>query len=265
MSTCEITKGIASDHLAAARKSGQNPWIEESLWNEMERSTVKLIRKYTSPAQRILDVGVGLGRVLEGVSELDRYGIDISLDCLLVAQKKGIRASFALIEDMPYAEAFFDVVVCSDVLEHVIDLNLACRKILVVVRDGGTLILRVPYKKDLNPYLEEALTYKYIHLRNLDECSLRLIFEKGFPCTVKEIVYTGYRPFGLKWGCLLPSIVQDSTRLIVTIVDRIPRPFRRILQSMKDSLFQVAPKVLFHPVEINVIVRKEETGWHPAT
>jgi ubiquinone/menaquinone biosynthesis C-methylase UbiE len=68
MSTCEITKGIASDHLAAARKLGQNPWIEESLWNEMERSTVKLIRKYTSPAQRILDVGVGLGRVLEGFS-----------------------------------------------------------------------------------------------------------------------------------------------------------------------------------------------------
>ena len=59
---------MASDHLAAARKSGQNAWIEESLWNEMERSTVKLIRKYTTPGQRILDVGVGLGRVLEGFS-----------------------------------------------------------------------------------------------------------------------------------------------------------------------------------------------------
>ena len=34
---------------------------------------------------------------------------------------------------------------------------------------------------------------------------------------------------------------------------------------MKDSLFQVALKVLFHPVEINVIVRKEETGWRPTT
>ena len=55
---------------------------------------------------------------------------------------------------MPYEDGFFDAIVACDVLEHVIDLNECCRQILRVLKPGGVLIVRVPFKEDLSPYLE---------------------------------------------------------------------------------------------------------------
>jgi hypothetical protein len=40
--------------------------------------------------------------------------------------------------------------------------------------------VRVPFKEDLEVYLREDLSYEFIHLRNFDEASLRLYFQKIF-------------------------------------------------------------------------------------
>jgi 2-polyprenyl-3-methyl-5-hydroxy-6-metoxy-1,4-benzoquinol methylase len=66
--------------------------------------------------------------------------------------------------------------VCADVLEHVLDLNLVCAKILSVLRPGGILIVRDPYREDLRAYTVPSCPYKFIHLRNFDENSLQLLF-----------------------------------------------------------------------------------------
>lgn len=255
---------IASDHMEFQRKWGQNPWIEESLWAEMETSTVNLIRKYSRPGQRILDVGVGLGRVLSGFRDLDRYGMDISLDYLQVAQGKGILVSNALVEDMPYVDNLFDIVVCTDVLEHVIDLNLSCRKMLGVLRPGGILIVRVPYKEDMSAYVKGSLPYKYVHLRNFDEYSLKLLFEKIFFCAVIEIVFTGFCPFVLGKRIMVPLSIQNRMKSMVTVVNRLPRLFNGIMHIMGDALFQVASKALYRPLEINMVVRKGENPQNSA-
>ena len=47
---CNYEK-IATDHLEAQNKTGQNPWIEERFWLEMEQSTADMIRKYAKPGQ----------------------------------------------------------------------------------------------------------------------------------------------------------------------------------------------------------------------
>ena len=52
---------------------------------------------------------------------------------------------------MPYSDESFDVILCTDVLEHVIDLNLCVAKILSVLKKGGLLIIRVPNREDLQP------------------------------------------------------------------------------------------------------------------
>jgi hypothetical protein len=53
-------------------------------------------------------------------------------------------------------------------------------KLLSVLRPGGTLVVRVPYKEDLSVYLRDDLPYEYIHLRSFDLSGLRLHFEKIF-------------------------------------------------------------------------------------
>jgi len=249
---------LARDHMEAQRRTGQNPWIEECLWLEMETSTADLIRKYAAPSQRILDVGVGLGRLLEGFSNLDRYGVDISFDYLRVAQEKGIRVCYALIEDMPYVEKFFDIVVCTDVLEHVLDLNLACCKILSVLKDDGTLIVRVPYREELKPYLDESLAYEYAHFRNFDEHSLRLLFEKIFGCRVVETVFTGYSAAGLRLRYKLPGPLRGSVKSMPRVASTVIRPIKKALKGINSCLPQGIRKILCYPTEIIVVVKKRE-------
>lgn len=171
---------IALDHLQAARPGEENPFMEEALWTKLEESTRSLINKHVLPGSKILDVGVGLGRVIGPLESFDRYGIDISLDYLLKAREKGINVCLSKIEDMPYRDSLFDAVVVCDVLEHVFDLNACCENILRVLKPGGILIIRVPFKEDLDVYLREDLPYEYIHLRSFDAASLQLLFSKVF-------------------------------------------------------------------------------------
>jgi 2-polyprenyl-3-methyl-5-hydroxy-6-metoxy-1,4-benzoquinol methylase len=70
------------------------------------------------------------------------------------------------IEDMPYKKGHFDVVVTTDVLEHVFDLNLAVSKILSVVKNDGVIVVRVSYKENLEGYLHPNFPYDLVHLRS---------------------------------------------------------------------------------------------------
>jgi SAM-dependent methyltransferase len=171
---------IANDHVSQITATQENPFMEEALWVSLEASTRAYIQKHVSQGSRILDVGVGLGRLLEPLTEYKRYGVDISLDYLAIAKRRGIEVAMAKIEDLPYQAGFFDAIVVCDVLEHVFDLNYCCEKILACLRPGGVLIVRVPFKEDLDVYLREDLPYDFIHLRSFDEAGLRLHFQKVF-------------------------------------------------------------------------------------
>lgn len=182
----ENYKKIAADHVASIKTGHSNPFIGEELWQTLEQSTRELIIKYAKPGDRLLDVGVGLGRLLGPLMQFERHGIDISLDYLDIARQTGIEVAFSRIEDMPYADHSFDVITVSDVLEHVLDLHFCTREILRVLKPGGTLVVRVPFKEDLRPYLSEDLPYEFIHLRTFDEASLRLHFGKILGMTFLE-------------------------------------------------------------------------------
>lgn len=178
---------IAQDHLKEMKLTGDNPFMTEDLWIELESSTVKLILKYTKKGGRILDAGVGLGRLDEMLpSSFDKYGFDISIDYLKIAHNNNIEVCSAQIEDLPYKKEFFDSIICTDVLEHVIDLNMAVKSILSVLKKGGLLFIRVPYKENLSPYLDNKYPYHYAHLRNFDESSIKILFTKVFNCEVIE-------------------------------------------------------------------------------
>lgn len=237
---------ISEDHLESFRRNGNNPFIPEDLWVEFEKSTIELIKKYSKSGGRVLDVGVGLGRLLSYFPNLERYGMDISFGYLEVAQSKGINVCYALIEDMPYREGLFDLVVCTDVLEHVLDLNMCCAKILSVLRKGGILIVRVPFKEKLSPYLEVTYPYKYAHLRSFDEYSLRLLFERIFGCDYVEMAMTGYTASAHKLRCPAPF---EKLNLIVS-------RFVSGIKILHKPVYELLLKKLYDPIVINIVVRK---------
>lgn len=262
---------IARDHLDKILESDENPFIEEELWLMLEENTRKHITRHVQPGSRILDIGVGLGRVLEPLSNYERYGVDISLDYLRKAQACGIEVAMAKIEDLPFQDGFFDAIVTCDVLEHVLDLNLCCRRIIDCLRPGGKLIVRVPYKEDLTVYLRDDLPYDYIHLRNFDEASLRLLFGKIFGLDFKEanvsVPYLQGAP-RLKLRLLPEQARQKALDILTKMPDAagiLPslavseEAFVSWLYELKSShpaLFkELAPEVI-HAIEVDCVFEK---------
>ena len=236
---------ISHDHLASMARDGTNPFIAEKVWQEMEASTVALVQKYSKPGDAVLDVGVGLGRVLANFPALRRYGMDISFGYLKEVQSKGIEVCFAQVEEIPYKPDTFDLVLATDILEHVLDLNLSCRNMLKVLKPGGLLIARVPYREDLSGYLAPENPYKYVHVRNFDEDSLRILFERILDCEWVELTKVAHHAYaGTRLKYRLPRADQAMRGVLSRMESSLPRAYQKM-----------TPKLVL-PMEINVVVRK---------
>ncbi len=262
---------ISADHVSQITESQENPFMEEELWVSLERQTREKIRKYVPKGQRILDVGVGLGRLLEPLTEYERYGVDISLDYLTIAKSRGIEVALAKIEDLPYAKGYFDAVVVCDVLEHVFDLHYCCRKIIECLRPGGILIVRVPYKEDLDVYLNDDLPYEFIHMRSFDEAGLRLLFQKIFRLQFLEsATSTPYLQGAprLKFRALqetarnrLSSLAKIQTELsdVASAFEVSEEKFVAWIYQLKSSspeVYQAVLKDLVHGIDIDCVFRR---------
>ena len=160
---------ISNDHLAYLEKTGENPFMPEEYWKGLEKETIEHIEPLLFEGAKVLDVGVGLGRLLSGIkTPIEKYGVDISLSYLLKAKNSNINVCLSKIEELPYKDNYFDFVISTDVLEHVFDLNGCINQIIRVLKPNGICLIRVPNEEDLTQYLDYE-EYKYVHVRNFSD------------------------------------------------------------------------------------------------
>lgn len=266
-------EGIASDHLAAIAKGIENPFMNAELWASLEDSTRDDLARLVIPDSKVLDVGVGLGSLLMPLENIDRHGIDISFGYLKVAQANGINVALARIEELPYRDNSFDIAVCTDVLEHVIDLHLCSKENLRVIKPGGLLVVRLPYKETLASYLDDACPYEFVHLRSFDDVSLRLHFCKIFSCEYLEHSFSS-NFFGdsdrlriqlLRHTDLVRSLLQTipsaghALSPLVQTVQATQSDFQRAMYMYRDSHpadFEHLARGLVLPMVVNMVLRK---------
>jgi methionine biosynthesis protein MetW len=96
---------------------------------------------------KVLDIGCGDGSLLEPFCESQEcYGVDVSEAQLKKAQKKGIRTYRTDLESetLPFADAFFDLAVCSETIEHLLDADNLLQEVHRTLRFGGIFILTFP-------------------------------------------------------------------------------------------------------------------------
>jgi SAM-dependent methyltransferase len=103
-----------------------------------------------SPRRAILDVGAGEGylRYFLDAPDLDWHGIELNPRRRRLCEHLGYRMTALDIarERFPYADASFDLVAASHVLEHLVDRDHALGEIDRVLKPGGLLFLAVPVK-----------------------------------------------------------------------------------------------------------------------
>ncbi|MEE9913482.1 MAG: class I SAM-dependent methyltransferase [Deltaproteobacteria bacterium] len=109
------------------------------------------------PGARVLDAGCGSGRHLRGLAKLpglkifgiDRNARDVAdaldgLKNMPDALSCDYRVETADINALPFDDAFFDCVICSEVLEHVPEHEQALSELVRVLKPKGHLVVSVP-------------------------------------------------------------------------------------------------------------------------
>jgi len=130
----------------------------------------EIIEKYKPKI--ILDAGCGRGFYLYGISLYkfvkEIHGIDISEKYLKIARSinkdKKVKIKKSSIYKIPYKNNFFDLIVCSEVLEHLEYDKKAIKELYRVLKPNGKLIITVP---NLNfPFLWDPLNWFLMYFFN---------------------------------------------------------------------------------------------------
>lgn len=204
-----------------------------------------------SPGDRVLDLGCGEGRhALTAFlqPEVEVIGVDLSVEDLCTAN--------ARIEDMtayqpggsvqflrgdalqlPFADATFDRVICSEVLEHVPNYLAVLEEIHRVIKPGGKLCVSVP--RGWPEYLCWRLSWDYYntpggHIRIFNGTHLRREIERvGFDHQHTHGAHALHVPYWwlkcLFWGQQPEHwLVQQYHRLLVWDLLEAPKITRFI-------------------------------------
>jgi len=203
----------------------------------------------------ILDAGCGTGAVLQSLASSPRAaGVDLSSDAVAFCRNRGLRnVAQGDVAALPFVDASFDVVICSNVLYHkwIDGVGSALTELARVLRPGGILLVVVPAFEFLRSDHDRAV----MTARRFTKGELReLLVTSGltirhltywttlfFPAAVVARTLGGSRTghdfdrgyaMGL-WDSLLVSVMS----LELLLVRRISLPFG-------VSLFAVAQKPL---------------------
>lgn len=144
----------------------------------------------------VLDIGCGSSRIIQDLPEA--VGLDILLPKLRFLRDRHARLVQGSLFALPFPDSSFDVLICSEVIEHVPDRPPVFEEMTRVLRPGGTLILGTPdYGRRLWWVLEWIYgkilpgAYAHEHITHYTRASLteRLT---GYGYTIQDLQYVGF-------------------------------------------------------------------------
>jgi SAM-dependent methyltransferase len=166
-----------------------------------------------TPGDRVLDVGCGEGRHTHAAAMtdgVDAVGLDLDRE-RVAAARDGFdeaigdaapsRPTFCTGDAfrLPFADGSFDVVICSEVLEHLPDYRAALDELDRVLEAGGTLAVSVPRSGPERVCWALSEEYHQVeggHVRVFDRADLRAAIEgKGFAFRDREYAHAFHAPY----------------------------------------------------------------------
>jgi 2-polyprenyl-3-methyl-5-hydroxy-6-metoxy-1,4-benzoquinol methylase len=165
---------------ATAKFTGERPgWGRDFDYDEARHLTAYLQARPLAAGKSVLDVGCGEGFGTQTLAEVARevVGVDYSADAVAFCRSRWSKPNLRFeVVDFTRPGAFeerFDVVLCSQVLEHIADEPPFLAGLRARLADGGTLMLTTPNKLvsfSENPY----------HLREYTPAELRALLGRTF-------------------------------------------------------------------------------------
>jgi ubiquinone/menaquinone biosynthesis C-methylase UbiE len=127
-----------------------NPFIRFTE-NKRIKAIYKLIN--VSPQDCVLEIGCGAGNILEKAPMGKLFGIDISSFILNKSRKKLNEKFFLFQADaqtLPFKDLSFPRIICSEVLEHLLDPLASLNEMSRILKTQGITIISVPNELMIN-------------------------------------------------------------------------------------------------------------------
>lgn len=198
------------------------------------RIMLRLFRKHGLSGS-ILDVGCGDGNFLSRLAEqkkgFELYGFDISDEAIRLAKRKKF-ISDLFVGDLLKKETLprkrFDVVVCSEVLEHIDDYKKALKNISGLVKRDGKLIVTVPHSMR---YWTEHDRYA-MHFRRFEK--------KELDRDIKNLGFSVLESFA--WGSFLYNIYYFFLEKAGP---------KRVMEEKPGMIKKILSAVIYHVLKID--------------
>jgi glycosyltransferase involved in cell wall biosynthesis/SAM-dependent methyltransferase len=165
--------------------------------------------------RRLLDIGCGAGAVASTLKRergLDFVaGVEIVEEAYLRAKEVLDAAYLANIEetDLPFAPASFDCIICADVLEHLVEPEVALGKLGELLTEEGVVVISLPNARFHDTLAMVSQGYwTYVPEGIMDSTHLRWFTRKNIPAFVKGA--------GLELLHYQPLSILDSDRLPIS-------------------------------------------------
>jgi len=159
-------------------------YLEESVVGRSQRIDFTGSLLVAEKKGLLLDVGSADGLLAQ---KLGGMSCDISLTYCRRIKQKGIDVVNCVGESLPFADKTFDMVTCTEVLEHVLYPEKVIAEIHRVVKNDGYVLISVPYRQK---HLSRHAKYEFTHLRRYDE---KLVENLSNIFTVRSVKYYGFR------------------------------------------------------------------------
>ena len=117
----------------------------------LTREIVDVIENKVKANMDIVDIGCGAGdllaEIISRVPGVNIHGLDFSSKAIEAAKRKflnGAFKQFVIEKQLPYEDSLFDIVMCTDVLEHLEYPSVVINELLRICKSGGYIFIVVP-------------------------------------------------------------------------------------------------------------------------
>lgn len=235
-----------------AIKDIMTPFLDNRYIEIQAEKICKLLPTLTD--KDVCDIGSGRGyliRMIQKQNPKSITAVDISLP-YLEKMEQPIKCYQANAENLPFKNQF-DVICCTDVMEHVINVGGFLYSLNRALRLNGYAAIRVPYKENLLNYAaQNGCEYEFAHLRD---------FNRG---NIKNLLsFAGFKVLSIHLDSFSLQIPQNfwlNNQRRLKYYVKLQSFIRKQLSN--DSDINLYPAILLRffmrPIEMTVICKKKK-------